>query len=865
MVIARMSQKQKESKKDGTTPAAGENQDRSGLYVDVKKTGYLKKLKTMKKKFFVLKSQSACSPAKLEYYDTEKKWRAGALPKRNIVLKTCFNINRKFDARHKFVIALYTKDDCLGLVANSQVELEEWLTALLELQHYGSNTPGDSKPKPYFEHIYQVIVKPNTLKCSKNITGQHWLCLTTTSLNLVRMNSHSDQNETVEFPLMSIRRCGHTDSFFFMEVGRSAITGAGELWMQAEDKVVAQNMHETILGAMKLSKTKDELGPIARPRSASTSENSKPISSRRHGGALPYQTQSMSLERTPVISTIRERCDSMPARARTTSENYHDFFSSSPQSGGWHSSPSCANHRGENLRLQSAYARAKSSSPPDSANISLTGAYSTDSVGSEFSTDEYEGSPSDFHFGRYIHSAGELGLHTEPPITEEMPDDYLLMEPGQEDLMPPEYLEMGTSTSQRSSLANMSLNLSFSSSVHSIGSNPISPLASGTYLDMTSPSTASIPASSEYIPMSPGKYLPLEQLLAAAGSSHCSSIDSEQPTIDSSTADISGGYLLMAPKKETYPKNLTYTSPGVAEEGYLKMGSMSSSLPKPSSQSEGYIEMASPKKNTQSLQDVTFQTIPTFTEQSGFHLDKVRSYFSPSEHDLDGYIKPVRAYSIGSRPQKSHLGSHLDQCRVRAFSVGSQVTRVASKIQGTAESELGTLRSVDEIVSKKFSSAPLLPSIPWQARSSANKGGYSEDLMEMDYNPAPKVEVTTDQEQTEPIKKYSIGSSRQRSNSRSSSGASPMSSLAELAEKPEHKDSKLCEEVSRKGNTLHVVSQRRNSLDSSEVKQVFCEDGNGYVCMSYGDSDNGSYAEVAAENRTSDYLKMTRSDVTDKL
>ena len=44
-----------------------------------------------------------------------------------------------------------------------------------------------------------------------------------------------------------IRRCGHSHEFFFLELGRSAVTGPGELWLQVEDTVIAQNMHEAIL------------------------------------------------------------------------------------------------------------------------------------------------------------------------------------------------------------------------------------------------------------------------------------------------------------------------------------------------------------------------------------------------------------------------------------------------------------------------------------------------------------------------------------------------------------------------------------------------------------------------------------------
>lgn len=46
---------------------------------------------------------------------------------------------------------------------------------------------------------------------------------------------------------MSIRRCGHSKDHFFIELGRSAITGAGEIYMATEGTIVAQNMHETVL------------------------------------------------------------------------------------------------------------------------------------------------------------------------------------------------------------------------------------------------------------------------------------------------------------------------------------------------------------------------------------------------------------------------------------------------------------------------------------------------------------------------------------------------------------------------------------------------------------------------------------------
>lgn len=109
---------------DSTTP------DKLGVVLQ----GYLKKLKTMKKKYFVLLSDNGDKSARLEYYDSEKKFRSRfGQPKRSIVLKSCFHINRRLDTKQKFVIALYTKDESFCVVLENENELNKWLKALLTL------------------------------------------------------------------------------------------------------------------------------------------------------------------------------------------------------------------------------------------------------------------------------------------------------------------------------------------------------------------------------------------------------------------------------------------------------------------------------------------------------------------------------------------------------------------------------------------------------------------------------------------------------------------------------------------------------------------------------------------------------------
>lgn len=135
----------------------------SGLIVGKQKVllqGYLRKLKTMKKKYFVVYDDAPNKPGtgRLEYYDSEKKFRqmlqknnenATMNPKRSIVLRTCFNINRRTDVKLKYIIGLYKKDDCFSIVLESEEELNLWLKTLLILQR-GEEFADGAPPRPTF-------------------------------------------------------------------------------------------------------------------------------------------------------------------------------------------------------------------------------------------------------------------------------------------------------------------------------------------------------------------------------------------------------------------------------------------------------------------------------------------------------------------------------------------------------------------------------------------------------------------------------------------------------------------------------------------------------------------------------------------
>ncbi|XP_056107778.1 insulin receptor substrate 2 [Rhinichthys klamathensis goyatoka] len=289
----------------------------------VKKCGYLKKQKHGHKRFFVLREPSEGSRARLEYYESEKKWKNKSAAKRVIHLDSCLNINKRADAKHKHLIALYTKDEYFAVAAENEQEQEDWYTVLTDLMNEGKVSDGSASNSASslvgfdeasygvitpvtatYKEVWQVNLKSKGLGQSRNLTGVYRLCLSSRTISFVKLNT---EVASVILQLMNIRRCGHSDSFFFIEVGRSASIGPGELWMQADDSVVAQNIHETILEAMKAMKEMSEF----RPRSKSQSSGTNPISvpTRRHFNNLPPSQTGL---------TRRSRTDSMAATSPVT-------------------------------------------------------------------------------------------------------------------------------------------------------------------------------------------------------------------------------------------------------------------------------------------------------------------------------------------------------------------------------------------------------------------------------------------------------------------------------------------------------------------------------------------------------------------
>ncbi|KAG7260926.1 hypothetical protein CRUP_027175, partial [Coryphaenoides rupestris] len=201
------------------------------------------------------------------------------VPKRAVALETCFNINKRADAKHKHMIVLYTRAESFAVAAESEAEQDAWYRAMVELQckikaessHPASQPASQSASQPASHPpTHQAWAKasvkvwPKGLGQAKNLVGIYRLCLTDKTVNFVKL--HSDAAAVV-LQLMNVRRCGHSENFFFVEVGRSAVTGPGEFWMQALSDEFRQR-----------SKSQSSSGPGG----GATASNPISVPSRRH-------------------------------------------------------------------------------------------------------------------------------------------------------------------------------------------------------------------------------------------------------------------------------------------------------------------------------------------------------------------------------------------------------------------------------------------------------------------------------------------------------------------------------------------------------------------------------------------------------
>ena len=212
-----------------------------------------------------------------------------------------FTVAFSRDSRSKIVIAIYTLDDCVSVVFETENELSDWLDQLLTLQQGKSGNVDGKRPVPNYEHMWNVTVKAftpeeNNFTQVDHLKGPQRLCVTPNSVKFFPVGS----DHCVEFPHACLRCCAHNDRHFKLETGRNSPSGSGALLIDCDHPEVSQYLHQTMVKAMENSKSKEHYlkSSGSRNRSLSLSE------AQRAGGSQqpPPKSIPRNMERNRTIS-----------------------------------------------------------------------------------------------------------------------------------------------------------------------------------------------------------------------------------------------------------------------------------------------------------------------------------------------------------------------------------------------------------------------------------------------------------------------------------------------------------------------------------------------------------------------------------
>ncbi|XP_027867543.1 insulin receptor substrate 2-B-like [Xiphophorus couchianus] len=343
-------------------PLTGALMAASGLQGDVVKEGYLGKLERSHRRYFVLRTGSHTGLSRLEWYKNQEKFAAmeksagkaalfGTSKQGVIFLHRCLGVSRNGSSQKGHTVALYDQDQTLVLVMEEQQQQEDWYLAIKRLMEEeqrdeeheeGFDEDDDGyctlPPAAFFKEVWPVMVKPRGLGSSKPFTGENRLCLSASTLVLVRLGSSNDL-PSVTIPLLSVRRFGHLDGFFFLELGRSAPHGPGEIWMEAREEgnpVLAQHIHESVRETVRSLRALPDF-----TRSLTSSPNQQPalLASKRCRRKQRNKSANVRTLTPRVLHPRNSETQTSPAQRHRRAQKLEDTQSESSLSFTSHLSP----------------------------------------------------------------------------------------------------------------------------------------------------------------------------------------------------------------------------------------------------------------------------------------------------------------------------------------------------------------------------------------------------------------------------------------------------------------------------------------------------------------------------------------------
>ncbi|OWA52039.1 putative Insulin receptor substrate 1 [Hypsibius exemplaris] len=719
----------------------------------VLRMGYLKKLKTMKKKFFVLREANAERPAALEYFDAQKKFDQGHAAKRIIPVSGSFAVNKKEDCEPKHAISIFTDKETFSVVANSEREQNEWLKDMIDLQRAGpvEGSPASETAHPFFDYVWNVDVRKTDQGAAKKISGPHRLCLLNRTLKLYPVGA-SPTSDATSFALKRLRSVGHNKKYFFIEIGRQTVTGPGQLCLEAEDVLAAQHMHDTISEEMRRSEQDETTTPSTTSggRSRSNTDSSRPrqrdpeILRRYTYETTPKDRQGVvsenemgaraSSDLTPGSggsTTSRERLN-RPAEQRITEYAIPDFQ---------HQTSSEDNYLP--IDMDTAYFACNFQPVKPAATVESQGNYSAISKPAEHPRTAFPGLP----------AVAEISRAPLSPSIPEENGDYIPV------TMP--------SRATASSISNQSGSNSSEESGYFEMNLPPKSVATPTESAKSPPPPASLlipdrlPPVPEALPEgSPGAYIMMTPTAVNGTIVAGPSSDSRRSTMSSSS-------------------HQSYLPDGFRDEHSNTVSSeVTYAVMEPAAQRTRR-ENSSRDASTSSLgSSFGWDRLSSFGSRTDYRLEKVKAFMGID--DQDAKMRENRAYSTGCHPSKAtscfkpdppsvpvhnNMGEPF---RIRAYSLGNHSSPTASRggvaaassttrqrglvhspsatlvlnlpstssDSHTVHGEIRLISASDTQLTPPNESGRLTPSLDASARKVDGGGGTrAEDLMELTFRP----------------------------------------------------------------------------------------------------------------------------------
>ncbi|KAL6115282.1 irs1 [Pungitius sinensis] len=308
-----------------------------GPHSDVVKQGYLGMLDRSHRRYFVLRAGSHTGPGRLEWYKNQERSAGkaalfGSSKLGVMYLRCCLGVSRSGSSRKGSTVALYAKDQTVVLVVEDQWEQEAWYLAIRKLmEEERKDEERVEEDDGYctlpsaasFKEVWPVTVRPTGLGCTKSLAGESRLCLTAASLVLVRVTACGDL-PSLTIPLLSVRRFGHLDGSFYLELGRSAPNGPGEIWMGARDQgnpAFAHHIHEVVIETVRALRALPDFSRS--PASTHSQLQALLVSKRcrpkyRDKAANVRPTGARPLLRNPGTQTSRPECHLEPDKPHQT-------------------------------------------------------------------------------------------------------------------------------------------------------------------------------------------------------------------------------------------------------------------------------------------------------------------------------------------------------------------------------------------------------------------------------------------------------------------------------------------------------------------------------------------------------------------